>query len=148
MTCWLFGCSEVMTSAVTVTRGIAGLGGLLTFCPFTPWQSHFPQPEPAHPPWKEEKRALNRGTPEHGGAGFNLHYLWEKPYPGTRSPILTHTLRGLVLGGRPALAQNPSLALANRTAVPEWNTSKHHSVQRGEAVTDTLRHGLSPFPKL
>ena len=79
---------------------------------------------------------------------WHLHYLWEKPYPGTRSPILTHTLRGLVLGGRPALAQNPSLALANRTAVPEWNTSKHHSVQRGEAVTDTLRHGLSPFPKL
>ena len=60
-----------MTSTVTVTRGIAGLGGILTFCPFTPWQSHFPQPEPAHPPWKEEKRALNRGTPEHGGAGFN-----------------------------------------------------------------------------
>ena len=80
---------------------------------------------------------------------WHLRYLWEKPYPGTTSPILTHTLCGLVLGGQVLLhlLRSPSLALADRTAGPEWNTSQHHSVQRGGAVTDTLRRGLSPLPK-
>lgn len=73
-----------------------------------------------------------------------------KALPSTTSPILTHTLCGLVLGGQVLLhlLRSPSLALADRTASPEWNTSQHHSVQRGSAVTDTLRRGLAPLPEI
>lgn len=73
---------------------------------------------------------MGKALPKYQEPDLNTHTLWPCPR------------------GPPALAQSPSLALANRTAIPEWNTSKHHSVQRGEAVTDTLRHELSPFPKL
>lgn len=30
----------------------------LTFCPFTPWQSHFPQPEPPQSPWRKERKKV------------------------------------------------------------------------------------------
>lgn len=109
MTCWLFGCSKVMTSTAMATWGIAALGGLLTFCPFTPWQSHFPQPEPAHPPWKEEKTALNRRT---GGPGFNwnafgIFAIYGKSPTQYHQPHLnTHTLWPRPRGTSPsALAQ-------------------------------------------
>ena len=80
---------------------------------------------------------MGKALPGYHQPHLNTHTLW--PCPRGTSPsaqVLLHLLR------------SPSLALADRTASPEWNTSQHHSVQRGGAVTDTLRRGLSPLPKV
>lgn len=71
----------------------------LTFCPFTPWQSHFPQPEPAQPPWKEEKTSLNRRTLANWGRFLNWNdlgiftHLWEMSHPIIMSKTLKYETR-------------------------------------------------------
>ena len=63
---------------------------------------------------------------------WHLRYLWEKPYPGTTSPILTHTLCGLVLGGQVLL--HKSFCTCSEVHLWPWQTEQqapsgtHHSI--------------------